>query len=209
MTNNGTQNTAKKSSYRGGYELKVIGDYEFDEVSSAMQKMIRRNKEYEACWWAYVLHDSGYYKYVWRRLMIIASEDIGNANPMAAIVVNALRQNYEATIDSKTRFSGNGSLFLFQAIMYLCSSEKVREADTLANLVIKEFKDGKRLEIPEVAVDVHTARGKSIHGRWEQGTDKEKSERAKKWYEMWSVVTPASKMPDKYLDKWKILEGHL
>ncbi len=209
MANNDTKSTVKKSSYRGGYELKVIGDYEFDEVSSAMQKMIRRNQEYEACWWAYVLHDSGYYKYVWRRLMIIASEDIGNANPMAAIMVNTLRQNYEATMDSKTRFGGNGALFLFQAIMYLCSSEKVREADTLANLVIKEFKDGKRLEIPEVAVDVHTAKGKAIHGKWEQGTDKEKSERAKKWYEVWSVVTPASKMPDKYLDKWKKLEGHL
>ncbi|MBA2279609.1 hypothetical protein H0V99_04200 [Candidatus Saccharibacteria bacterium] len=198
-----------KSSYRGGYELRLIGEYSFDEATSALQKMIRRNKEYEACWWAYVLHDSGYYKYVWRRLMIIASEDVGNANPMAVVIVNALRQNYEATIDSKTRLGGNGSLFIFQAVMYLCSSEKLREVDTLANLVIKEFKEGKRLEIPEVAVDVHTARGKTIHGRWEQGTDEEKAERAKKWYEIWSYVTPASKKTDKYLDKWKKLEGHL
>ncbi len=198
-----------KSSYRGGYELRLIGEYSFDEVTSAMQKMIRRNKEHDACWWAYVLHDSGYYKYVWRRLMIIASEDVGNANPMAVVIVNALRQNYEATIDSKTRLSGNGALFIFQAVMYLCSSEKLREVDTLANLVIKEFKEGKRLEIPEVAIDVHTARGKQIHGRWEQGTDEEKTERAKKWYEIWSYVTPASKKPDKYLDKWKKLEGHL
>lgn len=198
-----------KSSYRGGYELRLIGEYSFDEATSALQKMIRRNKEYEACWWAYVLHDSGYYKYVWRRLMIIASEDVGNANPMATVIVNALRQNYEATIDSKTRLGGNGSLFIFQAVMYLCSSEKLREVDTLANLVIKEFKEGKRLEIPEVAIDVHTARGKQIHGRWEQGSDEEKMERAKKWYEVWSYVTPASKKPDKYLDKWKKLEGHL
>lgn len=207
MANNDTKSTAKKSSYRGGYELKVIGDYEFDEVSSAMQKMIRRNQEYDACWWAFVLHDSGYYKYVWRRLMIIASEDVGNANPMAPVIVNALRQNYEATMDSKTRLGGNGMLFIFQAIMYLCSSEKLREVDTLANLIIKEFKDGKRLEIPEVALDPHTATGKATHGRWEQGTDEEKIERYKKWYEVWSIVTPASKMPDKYLDEWKKLEG--
>ncbi len=198
-----------KSSYRGGYELRLIGDYSFDEVTSAMQKMIRRNKEYEACWWAYILHDSGYYKYVWRRLMIIASEDIGNGNHMAVVVVNALRQNYEATIDSKTRLGGNGMLFIFQAVMYLCSSEKLREVDTLANLVIKEFKDGKRLEIPEVAIDPHTVTGKAVHGKWEQGTDEEKAERYKKWYEVWSYVTPASKQPDKYLDKWKELEGRI
>ena len=48
MANNDTKSTAKNSSYRGGYELKVIGDYEFDEVSSAKHKMIRRNQEYEA-----------------------------------------------------------------------------------------------------------------------------------------------------------------
>lgn len=196
-----------KSAYRGGYELRLIGDYSFDEVTSAMQKMIRRNQEYEACWWAYILHDSGYYKYVWRRLMIIASEDIGNGNPMAVVIVNALRQSYEATLDSKTRFEGNGALFIFQAIMYLCSSEKLREVDTLANLVIKEFKDGKRLEIPEVALDPHTAQGKATHGRWEQGSAEEKAERYKKWYQVWSFVTPASKKPDKYLSQWKELES--
>lgn len=64
------------------YEIKLINDYRFDEVASAMQKCIRRNLEYEACWWAYIIHESKYHKYVWKRLLIIASEDIGNANPM-------------------------------------------------------------------------------------------------------------------------------
>ncbi len=34
------------------YEIKLINDYTFDEVASALQKCIRRNLEYEACYWA-------------------------------------------------------------------------------------------------------------------------------------------------------------
>jgi hypothetical protein len=58
-------------------ELRLIGGYQFDEVASALQKSIRSNEEYNACFWLYILYQSGYYKYCWKRLMVIASEDIG------------------------------------------------------------------------------------------------------------------------------------
>ena len=35
----------KKPQRIGGFELRVVGDYQFDECSSALQKMIRRNQE--------------------------------------------------------------------------------------------------------------------------------------------------------------------
>jgi len=190
-----------------GYELRVVGGYAFDEVASSLQKMVRRNKPYEAAYWAYILHASGYYKYVWRRLTVIASEDIGNGNPMAAVVVNALRQNYEATIDSKKRNSGDALLFIFQTVLYLCCSEKLREADTLVNLITKEYQQGKRLEVPEIAIDPHTAKGKEIHGRWGEGTDYENAERARKWHDEWSYVTPKAKQPDEFLKRLKRLDG--
>lgn len=191
----------------GGFELRLIDGYEFDEVASALQKSIRRNKEYEACYWLYILHASGYYKYCWKRLLVIASEDVGNGNPLACIVVNALRQNYEYCIDSKKRNSGDAILFLFQAAMYLCRSEKLREADTLVNLLLKEYKQGKRLDVPEYAIDPHTAKGKEIHGRWDTGTPEEHAERSRKWFDTWSVVTPKSKIEDKYLDAMKKMDG--
>ena len=80
------------------YQIKLIHDYQFDEAASALQKSIRRNMEYEACWWSFVIHESGYFKYVWKRLMIIASEDVGNATPEAALIVHALQQNYQNAI---------------------------------------------------------------------------------------------------------------
>lgn len=197
----------KKPQRRGSFELRMVGNYAFDEVASALQKTIRRNLPYEAAYWSYILYVSGYYKYVWKRLMVIASEDIGNGNPMAAVVVNALYQNYQFVIDSKKRNSGDAYLFVFQAILYLCRSEKLREADTLVNLLTKEFQQGKKLEIPEVALDPHCERGRALHGKWGQGTDEENAERARKWHEIWSYVTPASKLPDEFLERMKQLDG--
>lgn len=193
----------------GGFELRLIDGYEFDEVASALQKSVRRNEEYDACFWLYVLHTSGYYKYCWKRLMVIASEDIGNGNPQASVVVNSLWQNYTFCIDSKKRNSGDALLFLFQAAMYLCRSEKLREADTLVNLLTKEYKAGKRLEVPDYALDPHTDIGKEKHGRWDTGTPEEHAERSRKWHEIWSYVTPQSKEKDKYIEAMKKMDGLL
>lgn len=197
----------KKPQRIGRFELRVIGNYQFDEVSSAMQKMIRRNKEYEACYFAMILHKSGYFRYVWRRLAVISSEDIGNANPLAPVVVQALKSNYDLAIDSKTRDSGDALLFIFQAIMYLCRSVKTREADNLVCLLSDQFNAGLHLEIPEVAIDPHTASGKLQHGRWHEGSALDKKRRFKRWHSEWAWVTPHSDEPDRYLKPLKDLQG--
>src|SRR3990167_1356090 len=191
----------------GRFELRMVGDYQFDEVSSAMQKMIRRNREKEACYWAMVLHKSGYFRYVWKRLAVISSEDIGNANPLAPVVVQALKSNYDLAIDSKTRDSGDALLFIFQAIMYLCRSVKTREADNLVCLLSDEFKAGLRIEIPEVSKDPHTASGKLQHGRWHEGTQEEKKKRFERWHKEWAYVTQHSDEPDRYLKPLQELQG--
>jgi replication-associated recombination protein RarA len=197
----------KKPQRIGGFELRVVGDYQFDEVASALQKMIRRNREYEACYWAMILHKSGYYKYVWKRLAVIASEDIGTANPMAPIVVNALRGNYDMAIDSQSRQKDDAQLFIFQAVTYLCRSTKLREIDNLNNLLIGEYESGIRLEIPEVAIDPHTTIGKAKYGRWDSGTTEEKLKRKEKWYNEWSLVEPRAEESDKYIERLRKFEA--
>ena len=77
------------------WEPKLIGNYEFDEVASSLQKMIRRGKEYEACYWSYALHQSGFGQYLWRRLSIICCEDIGNGDLTASMLVSSLASSWE------------------------------------------------------------------------------------------------------------------
>ncbi len=191
---------------RTPYQIKLIDNYEFDECASALQKCIRRNMEYEACWWAFVLHESGYRKYAWRRLLIIASEDIGNATPDAAILVNALHQNYNAAISAANRSKTDALVFLFQAIIYMSRATKTREADSLANLIRNEYEQGKRLETPDFSHDMHTRRGRGIHGAWQQGTQDEIDERHRKWFDEFAKVEPDAG-DDRYVNRLRELKG--
>src|SRR3990172_7555468 len=111
------------------WELRLIGNYAFDEVASALQKMIRRGKEYEACFWAYLLHQSGFGQYLWRRLAIICSEDIGNGEPRSAILINALWNNWEKLHKQSKEPRLDKLLLVVQAILFMCRVKKSREDD--------------------------------------------------------------------------------
>lgn len=188
------------------YDIKLIDGYAFDEAASALQKCIRHNLEYDACYWAYILHESGYHKYVWRRLLIIASEDIGNAEPQAAVLTNSLLNSYQFAISATNRKKNDALVFIFQAIIYLCRSVKTREADSLVNLIRTEHAGGKLLEIPEFALDFHTKRGRQMLGNWQDGTQDEIDFRHKLWFDEYSKVEPDSG-EDRYVAKLRQLKG--
>ena len=58
-------------------------------MTSTVAESIRRGLEEEALFWATELDLAGYGAYLWKRLQIIASEDIGLADPQALVVANA------------------------------------------------------------------------------------------------------------------------
>lgn len=187
------------------FQLKLVHDYQFDEVASAIQKSIRRNQEYEACFWVFIMHESGYFNYVWKRLLIIASEDVGNATPEAAILVHSLQQNYKTAISSVNRKKNDALQFLMQATMFLCRAKKSREADSITNLIRANYELNNLLEVPDYAVDVHTARGREVYGKWGTGTDEDEKRRLNGWYDIWSKVSPDT--GDRYVDKLRSLKG--
>lgn len=131
-----------------------------DEVISALQKSIRRGNEKAACEFAYEMYITSpqFEEKLWRRLLAISVEDVGMGNPNAAIMVNNLNQ-------MRKEFQYNESdraMFFFHAIRYLCASEKDRSSDLLKNIVIKNFAMGYVPEIPDIALDKHTTRGKEM-----------------------------------------------
>lgn len=148
---------------RSQWELRTRHGYEFDEVASALQKCIRRGLEDEALFWAMELNESGYGAYCWRRLMVIASEDVGLGDPMAAAALAGLHYASVVVRESGS-YKGKGAPWpeemLLQAVMHLCRAPKNREAND-AYLVIKARMDRRELlSIPAVAVDQHTKRGR-------------------------------------------------
>ena len=74
------------------YEMKTKSGLDFYTCSSAFQKFIRRGSEHEALWFGTELYISGYDEYVWFRMKVIVSEDIGLANPNIVCQINSLYQ---------------------------------------------------------------------------------------------------------------------
>lgn len=191
------------------YKPKLIGEYEFDEVSSSINKMIRRNREYEACFWAFVIHQSGYGLYLWRRLVLIAAEDIGNASPMTQILLNALQNNWQLLHKQNKEATWAKLALVFQGVQAMCQAKKTREIDNLRNLIGHQFESlGKRLEIEEISLDSHTQRGRKIWGKFGTYTDGKEAQRLEQWYKSQCVVQPEA-FKGKYLEELKSVEAEL
>jgi len=101
-------------------QLRTERGYALDEISSAVQKYIRRGWEEQAMWFAHEM-ETRFHCYLWRRLAVIACEDIGVANPLAIQVVNACRDAYYFHRNTNTRGASDPN-FVSMAIMYLCRS---------------------------------------------------------------------------------------
>ncbi len=97
---------------------------------------------------------------LWNRLKIIASEDIGPANPVMPLLIDYLQKQY---LTEKAKLAeGSQRLFFVNAVVCLCRSQKSRITDDLLNIVFIERDAGKFLPIPDFALDKHTARGKAM-----------------------------------------------
>jgi replication-associated recombination protein RarA len=133
--------------------------YDIYELLSALQKDIRRGNEYEAVFWAAEL-ESFNPRMLWNRLRIIASEDIGIANSLAPLIIDALEKEYNS---AKERGNDSYRLFLTHAVLFLARSRKSRIVDDLLNVVYGEIQhEDKKLPIPDYALDMHTLRGKKM-----------------------------------------------
>src|SRR6266852_9861628 len=150
----------------GGWKPELKSGTPWDECLSALQKTIRRGMEREALVVAQELFDSGYHAAVARRLLIVAGEDIGLANPAVVSQVYTLCTGY--IISKKDSPSGKVEpLALYMSIILLARSPKNRECDDAQIVTMARMKAGKDSaakvisENEELIVDCHTERGKS------------------------------------------------
>lgn len=145
----------------GKYQLKTKKGYDFFEVSGSLQKCIRRGLEDEAMYWAVELFNSNYAEYVWKRLRIIASEDVGLAYPGIAADIAALYANHREQAKKKEDANKPERLFLTHAVLLLCRAPKSRIVDwTLIYHWMRH--DHVMLEVPNFALDKHNDRGRAL-----------------------------------------------
>jgi hypothetical protein len=170
-------------------ELQVPDGTRLDVATSALQKSIRRGEEADAAYWALQI-ERRYPWHLWRRLAIIACEDVGLGEPRAIVVVESCRSAYaQHLLGPERRKSGSGAsrgrpdgdLLVFP-VLFMCRANKNREADHLKNAVEMLRQEGWRPPVGDHVLDVHTAEGRK---RYEQTPHRE-IERL--WYSEWSKV---------------------
>src|SRR5205085_12702288 len=83
---------AQESIQRKAVVYSGTGDEHYDAASALIKSMRGSDPDAAIYWLARMLHAGEEPRFIARRIAICASEDIGNADPMAVVVANAAAQ---------------------------------------------------------------------------------------------------------------------
>lgn len=144
--------------------------YDLFEVASVVQKSIRRGDEDAAMFFSVELFNSGFGEYLWKRLRIISSEDVGLAEPNISANVQALYEMYQEQKKKKDQKNAPERLFLTHAVLMLCRAKKSRLVDWTL-IQYWDSHDEERREIPDYAYDKHNRKGRQLGRGWEHFFD--------------------------------------
>ena len=131
------------------------GDYHYD-LLSAFQKSIRGSDENAALLYLAMLLKGGDLISVNRRLLVIAAEDIGLANPQAISIVKA------CTDAALTLGLPEARIVLAQAVILLATSPKSNSVITAIDSAISTVDSTSVLELPAHLRDGHYAGAKAL-----------------------------------------------
>jgi putative ATPase len=118
------------------------GEQHYDIISAFIKSMRGSDPNAAVYWLARMIEGGEDVKFIARRMVILASEDIGNANPTALVLANA---TFEAV--NKIGYP-ESSLILSQCVIYLASSAKSNAATTAIGDAMAAVKQHGDLPVP-------------------------------------------------------------
>jgi replication-associated recombination protein RarA len=135
--------------------------YDARELVSWLQKAIRRGEVDDALYVAAELERSGYGWWLWKRLRVIVTEDVGPAWPEGPAVIEALFRTYSdlRRTGGKTPKTRPWRLVVMHAVWLLASAPKSRIADWTSMVM---FSEQERRDVPDYALDKHTSAGRRL-----------------------------------------------
>lgn len=143
-----TLDDAAAVSQRSSMKYDRDGDEHYD-ILSAFQKSIRGSDENAALHYLARLLEAGDLISPCRRLLVIASEDIGLAYPTAAEIV-------KSCVDSAMQLGlPEARIPLAQAVILLCTAPKSNSAICAIDAAIEDIRAGKFGPIPDDIRDAH------------------------------------------------------
>lgn len=136
------------------------GDNHYDTISAFIKSMRGSDPDAAVYYLARMLYAGEDVKFITRRIMILASEDIGNADPQALQVAVAAAQAVERLGMPEAR------IVLAQAVTYMASAPKSNSAINAIDKAMRVVQETKTPPVPVHLQDAHyKSAGKLGHGK--------------------------------------------
>ncbi|HXC35082.1 MAG TPA: replication-associated recombination protein A [Candidatus Acidoferrales bacterium] len=194
---------AEQSIQRKAVVYDGDGDAHYDTISAFIKSMRGSDPDATLYWLAKMIHAGEDPRFITRRIMICAAEDVGLADPMALVLANAANQAAEFVGWPEARIP------IAEAAIYIATAHKSNSSITAIDAALEDVRSGRTLAVPEHLRDAHYKGAKRLgHGEGyqyahdhpehfvaqdylgsdkhyyepsDQGTEKKIKERVEKW----------------------------
>lgn len=154
-----TKELAAESVQRKAISYDPTGDDHYDTASAIIKSIRGSDPDAGLYWLAKMLEAGEDLRFICRRLVILASEDVGNADPHALPLAVAAMQAVE--------FIGlpEAQLTLSQTVAYLACAPKSNAATIAISEARQDIRQGSLLPVPRALRDKHYSGAKQLgHG---------------------------------------------
>ncbi|HOW64800.1 MAG TPA: replication-associated recombination protein A [Candidatus Paceibacterota bacterium] len=140
---------AEQSIQRKAVVYDGDGDAHYDTISAYIKSMRGGDPDAALYWLAKMIHAGEDPRFIARRMVICAAEDVGLADPMALILAQAANQASEFIGWPEARIP------LAEATIYIATAHKSNSAITAIDAALEAIRSGRTLAVPDHLKDAH------------------------------------------------------
>ena len=155
-----TLEAARESVQRKMLHYDGTGDEHYDAASAFIKSMRGSHPDSALYWMARMIAAGDEPRFIARRIVIAAAEDVGNADPMALVLANNAAQACEFIGMPEAR------IILAQAAAYVACAPKSNAAYTAIDAALADVREKKTVPVPQHLRDAHYKGAKQL-GRGE------------------------------------------
>jgi putative ATPase len=124
-------------------------DAHYDTISAFIKSMRGSDADAALYWLAKMIHAGEDPRFIARRIVICAAEDVGLADPMALVLANTALQVSEFVGWPEARIP------LAEATVYIATANKSNSAYLAIDAALEDVRSGRTLPVPEHLRDTH------------------------------------------------------
>jgi putative ATPase len=135
------------------------GDAHYDTASAFIKSMRGSDPDATLYWLAKMIHAGEDPRFIARRIVICAAEDVGLADPMALVLANSAAEAVEFIGLPEARIP------LAEAAIYVATAHKSNSVIKAIDAALKDVRSGVSIPVPQKLRDTHySGAGKLGHG---------------------------------------------